>query len=170
ICYGTEMSTPPSKANRYLSPPVAAVLIAAGFVLVYLLSTPLLLVFAGILLAVVLDVATLGLGRLMRQKRQIRLALVTTIFILIAGIGILAGGVRLVNEAQNLLEITSKQADLLIERLESMGLLKAQDDPEDESPSTLLDYLPDPGQIFGHARTTIGATLGAATNMVIILF
>src|SRR5690606_31130756 len=98
------------------------------------------------------------------------LALVTTIFILIAGIGILAGGVRLVNEAQSLLEVTSKQADRLIERLESMGLLKAQEDSEGESPSTFLDYLPDPGQIFGHARTTIGASLGAATNMVIILF
>ena len=105
-----------------------------------------------------------------RLSPLIRLALVTTIFILVAGIGILAGGVRLVSEAQSLIEVTSKQADLLIERLESMGWLKRQDGSDGESPSTFLDYLPDPGQIFGHAQSTIAATLGVATNLIIILF
>jgi len=145
---------------------LVALLAAAGVFLLYPLAGTLLLVFAGILLAVVLDVAALGLGRVLPINRLARLGIVTTLLCLLLVTALVWGGVRLLTEARNLLEIASEQAAMLGERLDELGL--AGRDEDNDSP--LQNYLPDPEKLFGHAQSTFSALTGIVTNSVIILF
>jgi len=148
---------------------MAALLAGTGIILAYHLASTLLLVFAGILLAVVLDVAALGLKRILPAGRIVRLTIVTTAACLMLIAAVLWGGMRLLNEARNLVEIASQQATMVAERLESLGL--AVPDKDGDSASTpLQNYLPDPEQLFGHAQSTFSAATGVLMNTVIILF
>jgi len=126
-------------------------------------------VFAGILLAVVLDVAALALKRLLPIGHLARLTLVTTLGCLLVAAAVAWGGLRLLAQAQNLIDIATQQAAMLGERLESLGIPIAGDENENGSGS-LKDYLPEPGQLFGHAQSTFNAAAGVLTNTVIILF
>ena len=160
-----QFSPPP----RPLAAPVAALLAAVGFVLAFFLSSTLLLVFAGVLLAVILDAAALGLGRLVRWPRLIRLVLVTMLLLGGLAVSILWGGMRLAMEAQNLFEIATNQADVLIERVEEMGWMPAPTDHEGGE-TGLAAFLPDTKAIFGHAKSTFSIITGAATNIIVIAF
>ena len=150
-------------------PLIIALFAAAGLFLAYQLAGTLLLVFAGILLAVVLDVATLGLGRVLPVSRLARLSIVTTVACLLLAAGIVWGGMRLLTEAKNLVDIASQQASMIGERLESLGILIPKKDAGDAS-SPLQNFLPDPEQLFGHAQSTFTAATGIVMNTVIILF
>lgn len=150
---------------------LVALLAATGVVLVYALANTLLLVFAGVLVAVILDVAALGLARVLPINRLARLGIVTTVFCLLLLTAAVWGGVRLVTEARNLVEIASSQAALLGERLTELGLWSpGGDDDGDSKNGTLQDLLPDPQQLFGHAQSTVSAVTGLLANTVIILF
>lgn len=148
---------------------IIALLSAAGLLLAYQLANTLLLVFAGVLLAVVLDVATVGLGRILPINRSARLAIVSLLgFVLLAG-GLLWGGMRLLTEARNLFEIATQQLVNFSAELTELGFIPADDDAEDGR-SPLRNLLPDAGQLFGHAQTTFSMLTGVVSNTVIILF
>ncbi len=147
---------------------MAAFLTAAGLVLAYQLAGTLLYVFAGILLAVLLDAGTLGLRRLIPVGRLTRLAIVTSVLLVALAAATLWGGMRLVSEARNLFDIATRQAGVLLERLEGLGIsLRSGEDGEARS---LTDYLPDAAQLFGHAQSTLSAVSGLLTTSIIILF
>ncbi|NYT23597.1 AI-2E family transporter [Alcaligenaceae bacterium] len=148
---------------------MAALLAGAGLILAYQLASTLLLVFAGVLLAVVLDVAALGLKRILPIHRLARLAIVTTIACLLLIAAIVWGGMRLLNEAKNLIDIASQQASMIAERLEALGFAVPGKDGGSNAAS-LQSYLPDPEQLFGHAQSTFSAATGVVVNTVIILF
>lgn len=149
---------------------IVALFAGAGLVLAYLLAHALLLVFAGILLAVVLDVATLGLGKLLPIHRTARLSIVSVVGCLLLIAAIVWGGMRLVSEAKNLIDITSQQAEVISERLEALGILVPDEDDAENGAGLLQSYLPDPEQLFGHAQSTFSAATGIVANTVIIVF
>src|SRR5690606_21420782 len=98
-----------------------------------------------------------------------RLILVTLVLLGALAISVLWGGVRLVMEAQNLFEIASNQAGVLLEKAEEMGWMPP---PEDEGggKTGLGAFLPDTQAIFGHAKSTFSVITGAATNIIVIGF
>ena len=159
----------PAPPPRPLSPPMAALLAAVGFVLAFFLSSTLLLVFAGVLLAVILDAAAFGLGRLVGWSRLARLTLVTLLLLGGLTVSVLWGGVRLAMEAQNLFEIASNQADVLINKADEMGLMPSTED-EEGNETGLGAFLPDTQAIFGHAKSTFSVITGVATNIIVIAF
>lgn len=159
-----------NRISLHPGPLILALFVAAGLVIVFQLAHTLLLVFAGILLAVVLDVATLGLGRILPIHRTARLAMVSLAGCALLAAAIVWGGMRLVSEARNLVDIASQQLDLVSERLEAMGLLVSKEEVEKNGSGTLQNYLPDPEQLFGHAQSTFSAATGILTNTVIIVF
>jgi len=145
---------------------VFAVLTAAGLAVIYMLAGTLLVVFAGVLLAVVLDVAALRLQRLLPANRITRLSIVTLLLFMLIGASLAWGGTRLISEAQNLFDTATDQISAMETRLKQLGIL-----PEAEADDDALgSYLPDPAELLGHAGSTVSALGGVAANAVVILF
>lgn len=145
---------------------VFAVLTSAGLAVIYMLAGTLLVVFAGVLLAVVLDVAALRLQRLLPANRITRLSIVTLLLFMLIGASLAWGGTRLISEAQNLFDTATDQISAMETRLKQLGIL-----PEAEADDDALgSYLPDPAELLGHAGSTVSALGGVAANAVVILF
>lgn len=148
---------------------MAALLAGAGLFLAYQIAETLLLVFAGMLLAVVLDAATLLLGRMLHIHRLARLSIVSVLGFAGFAAAVVWGGVTLVSQLQNFAEMVAGQVQTLTERLGNWGLAPA-DTGEDAEDGKLLEFLPDPKQWFGHAQAAFGLTTGVIAKTVIILF
>lgn len=148
---------------------MAALLAGAGLFLAYHIAETLLLVFAGMLLAVVLDAATLLLGRVLHIHRLVRLSIVSLLGFAGFVAAVVWGGVTLVSQLQNFVEVVAGQAQALTERLETWGMAPS-DTGEGTEEGKLLEFLPDPKQWFGHAQAAFGLTTGVVAKTVIILF
>lgn len=148
---------------RYIFIALAA---GAGLFLAYEVAGTLLLVFAGILLAVVLDSAVAGFTRLVALPRLVTLGLVS--FTIFAGISaaLVGGGYGLVSQAQEMFSAVSQQTERLISFLSEYGI----ELPSPEESGSAMDYLPSPEMLFGHAQTAFGLTLGIVGNTVVIIF
>ena len=167
------------RPTTFARPLILALLVGAGLVLAYQLSSTLLLLFAGILLAVVLDVATEALGRLLPIHRLARLGIVSVIGVLLLTTAVAWGGMRLVSEARSLVNIASEQFDEFGEQLEKLGLVTTTEGSNEEeagiaqernSGSVILNMLPTPEKLFGHAQSTLKLATGLLSNVVIIGF
>ncbi len=138
----------------------------AGLYLAYEVSGTLLLVFAGVLLAVVLDAAVAALGRILPTRRAILLAIVSlTAFVALAA-GLIGGGYGLVSQAQEMFSSVSEQTERLIDLAADYGI----ELPVPGEDGSAMDYLPSPELLFGHAQSAFGLTLGAIGNAVVIIF
>ncbi|MFN4090481.1 MAG: AI-2E family transporter [Alphaproteobacteria bacterium] len=149
---------------------VALVAIAAAAALFLLWQTAgvLLLVFAGLLLASLLDgCARLG-DRWIGLRRGWSLAL--TIVGLVAGTaGILfLGGYNLVAEADALLDHLSDAIETWRGELEVLGM--EPDDSGDGAAGLLQSLVPDPEQLFERVQTAFGTVFGILGDMIVILF
>jgi predicted PurR-regulated permease PerM len=137
----------------------------AGVVLVIMgvivLAEPLLLIFAGIVLAAMLDGGARLLGRVLPIGRGWRLAIVT-----IAAIGFIVwtfvyAGTELVGQAERLKEAISGQVDRILAWANSMHLMEGG-----------LDVQQIGGQLMGslgRLGSAVSSALGALTSAVMIL-
>ncbi len=87
--------------SRVLALPLTVLAIAVGLALVLYTAPSLLLLFAGILFATLLDACTRGLGHILPVARAWRFALVTLVFASLAALAIGWGIVRLPAQAQH---------------------------------------------------------------------
>ena len=180
-----EMPIQPSKTATLARPLILALFAGAGLVLAYQLANTLLLIFAGILLAVVLDVATEGLGKVLPIHRLARLGIVSVIGVLMLMTAIAWGGMRMVSEARSLAEIATQQLGEFNGWLHELGLVGGNEEGGDaekneegeegqarqgRSTSSLLSLLPAPEKLFGHAQSTLKLATGLLSNAVIIGF
>ena len=150
---------------------ILALLAAAGLFLTYQLASTFLLIFAGILLAVVLDVATEWLGEILPIHRIARLGIVSIIGVVTLLLMFAWGGMHLLSEARNLIEIASQQLGSLSIWLEELGLVGTDEGNERENGGgTVQSLLPAPEQLFGHAQSTFKIATGLLSNTVIIVF
>lgn len=148
---------------------MVALLAGAGLVLAYQIAGTLLLVFAGILLAVVLDVAMLGLKRILPIGRLALLSVVSSVGFLLLVAVVVWGGMSLISQAHNVVEIATHQAAAIGERLKELGIV-TPDKGRQGDESGLQNYLPDPERLFGHAQSAFGLATGILANVVIIIF
>jgi predicted PurR-regulated permease PerM len=137
----------------------------AGVVLailgVIVLAEPLLLIFAGIVLAAMLDGGTRLLGRVLPIGRGWRLAIVT-----IAAIGFLVwtfyyAGTELVTQAERLREAVTLQANRILAWANSMHLFEGGVDLQQVG-SQIMGSL-------GRIGSAVSSALGAVTSAVMIL-
>ncbi|HYD14687.1 MAG TPA: AI-2E family transporter [Allosphingosinicella sp.] len=137
----------------------------AGVVLLILgvivLAEPLLLIFAGIVLAAMLDGGTRLLGRVLPIGRGWRLAIVT-----IAAIGFIVwtfyyAGTELVGQAERLREAVTLQANRILAWANSMHLFEGGIDLQ-QIGSQVMGSL-------GRLGSAVSSALGAVTSAVMIL-
>ncbi|WP_233222377.1 AI-2E family transporter [Allosphingosinicella deserti] len=128
---------------------------------VIFLAQPLLLIFAGIVLASMLDGGTRLLGRVLPIGRGWRLTIVT-----LAGVGFIVwtfyfAGSSLVGEAERLREVITFQANKILGWGNSLGLMQG---------GAKIDQLS--GQLMGslgRLGSAVSSALGAVTSFVMIL-
>ena len=135
--------------------------LAVLLLLVAYLAQPLLLIFAGIVLASVLDGGARLLGRVLPIPRGLRLTLVT-----LAGFGfivwvVIFAGMELAAQAENLRTVVTNQLNRLLAWANTLGIV-AGGVNIDQVSGQLLGSL-------GRLTTAVGSALGAFTSFVLIL-
>ena len=125
------------------------------------LAQPLLLIFAGIVFASVLDGGTRLLGRVLPIGRGWRLAIVT-----LAGFGMIIGifvyaGVTLVDQAETLRVIVAAQIDRILAWANGLGIVQGGAEFQQLS-EQLMGSL-------GKLTSAVGTALGALTSLLLIL-
>jgi predicted PurR-regulated permease PerM len=128
---------------------------------VIVLAQPLLLIFAGIVFASMLDGGTRLLGRVLPIGRGWRLAIVTlaaTGFVLWT---IAFAGTELIGEAARLRETVTGQADRLLALGNELGIIQGGVNVQQVT-SQLMGSL-------GRLSSAVGSALGAITSLVMIL-
>jgi predicted PurR-regulated permease PerM len=174
--------------------------LAALLVLAWLSATALLIVFAGILLAVALDGAARALGRVMGGSHRLRLGLVIMILAVLLGGALAWGGATLFTQFDELSATIREQVGKLTGAAETLatggagqssgqGSQGAQApqgsgtgpvaQPDEQSRSSgqsqsgrggLSALLPDLRSLFGGASNAIFSLFGALGNFVVVIF
>ncbi|WP_254447696.1 AI-2E family transporter [Sphingomonas sp. ID1715] len=140
--------------------------IAAALALAVLLVQPLLLIFAGLVFASMLDGGARLLGRVLPIGRSWRITIV-----LLAALAFIAGvfywtGVEIANQAEQLWVTLQAQGTRFIAWLSGMGIVPAQKDLMDFGRQALGSI----GRITGYVGTVFGALTSAFLVIVIGLF
>jgi predicted PurR-regulated permease PerM len=133
------------------------------FAIVWLASKGLIAIGVGILLAVLLDAGTRGLGRLVGWPRPIRLIVVLFLSALALIGAIWWGGTVLVEQGQNFLAAMGS----LFQRASQMMQNGFGIFPEGANP---MHFLPSAGTLFGGATTVAYTTIGVISLFAAILF
>jgi predicted PurR-regulated permease PerM len=148
-----------------VSPPVVALAIAAGLALVWYSASSLLLLFAGILFAALLDACTLGLGRIMPLPRPWRYALVVLVLGSATALALAWSIVRLPGQLHALIDVMDAQISVLERELAGFGIdLFGPDGRQD-----LAQFLSDPGRLFGHVRYAVSGAYVVTMNTVVVV-
>lgn len=147
---------------------VTGVLVAAALVMAWFLSHTLLIIFAGVLVACVLDAAVRGLEKLVPAPRPLLLAIVSIAIFAGVLIALSMGGVSLVLSIQEVLRILSKEVMRLYGLALESGLL--DNFSRSELENIMQNLLPDPGGVVSQAGSFFGGTVGVLSNVVVVVF
>jgi predicted PurR-regulated permease PerM len=141
---------------------------SAGLFLAWQAAGALLLIFAGLLVAALLDACTRGLARVLPVGRVWRLAIVCALIALGTAWLLLWSGYNLVQQANSLVRLVGEQLHVLRGELRSMGVTPP---PSPEGPHTLAQLLlPDPETLFGHAYSAFSLASGLLGDVVVVVF
>lgn len=147
---------------------VAGVLVAAALILAWQVSHTLLVIFAGVLIAAVLDAAVRTLGRVAPLPRPLLLAIVSVVILVCVVTALSLGGVSLWRNVQDLWSLLIEEANKLFKRAQAMGFVG--DVERGERESILTNLLPDPGGLFNQASSIFGSTIGVIGDVVVVVF
>jgi predicted PurR-regulated permease PerM len=128
---------------------------------VFVLAQPLLLIFAGIVLASMLDGGTRLLGRVLPIGRNWRLLIVTLAAIGFVVWTIYFTGTELIDQAERLRETVTVQLDRILVWANALGIIQGGVDVQQLS-SQLMGTL-------GRLGSAVSSALGAITSLVMIL-
>lgn len=147
---------------------VTGVFVAAALILAWYLSHTILIIFAGILIACVLDAAVRGLRSIVPAPRPLLLALVSVFILVVVLVALSLGGVSLVLSVQDLWQMLVREVSRLYGLAVDSGLVHELDRQQIEA--MIGNFFPDPGGILNQARSLFGSTIGVLGNIVVILF
>lgn len=157
--------TAPTTWRGLLTLPLIVLAIAAGLAFAFYAAPSLLLLFAGILFAALLDSCTRGLGRILPLARPWRYAIVVLIFASVAVLGLAWGIVRLPAQAHALLAVMDSQLDVLERELAGFGIdLFGPGGRQD-----LAQFLADPGRLFGHVHYAVTGAYAVIMNTIVVV-
>jgi predicted PurR-regulated permease PerM len=144
---------------------VALLLAAAGLLILWQLSSSILLVFAGVLLASFLDACARLLVPL-GLSRQWRICVVVLALAGLLALTIMWSAGKLPEQARYLVSEIDTQLDVLEKYLAGFGLQIFGPDAARD----LSLWLPDHRQLFGQAQRAVGTATGVLANTFAILF
>ncbi|GAA0608523.1 AI-2E family transporter [Craurococcus roseus] len=148
---------------------LVALAAGAGLFLAWQTAGTLLLLFAGLLFAGLLDAATRGLAYVLPVGRGWRLAVVCTLLTLAAAALAVWGGYNLVAQADGLVAVIGEQLRALRGELRDMGVTPPQG--ADGQQRTLAQVLlPDPSTLFGTAYSAFSLASGLLGNAIVVVF
>jgi predicted PurR-regulated permease PerM len=151
--------------RRALALPLIVLGVAAGLAFVWYYAPSLLLLFAGILFAALLDACTRGLARVMPLSRAWRFGLVVLVLSGITALLIGWAFVRLPDQASLLLQVINAQLDVLERHLAAFGIdLFGPGGRQD-----LSHFIADPGRLFGHVQYAVSGAYVVGMNALIIV-
>jgi len=140
--------------------------VVLGIVLIWQTSSSLLVIFAGILFASLLDACARALGPVIPIGRAWRLTLVILILTALIVLGAISGVGKIPEQARLLTRVIDAQLDVLQQRLLSVGVeLFGPDGGRDFS-----RWFPDHDKLFGHAQTAVGTASSFLANTLVIVF
>ena len=136
--------------------------------LLWLLAGPLLTIFAGLLVAALLDAIVRGIRRFVPLPRPVIVILVSlSVFVLVV-VGLTFGGVSLWRSVDDLINMLSGQARDLYAQFRTLSS-SSEFLPDDPNPM-LRGLLPNPEGVFSSARFVFGSAMGVVSNLVVIVF
>jgi predicted PurR-regulated permease PerM len=151
--------------SRVLALPLTVLAIAVGLALVLYTAPSLLLLFAGILFATLLDACTRGLAHILPVARGWRFALVTLVFASLAALAIGWGIVRLPAQVHMLMKVMDTQLGVLESQLAAFGIdLFGPGGRQD-----LSNLIADPGRLFGHVQYAVSGAYSVGINTIVIV-
>jgi len=147
------------------SSPLIVLAVAAALLFTWYYAPSLLLLFAGILFAALLDACTRGLARVLPLSRGWRFALVVLVLAGLAALAIGWAAVRLPDQATALLHIINAQLDVLERNLAAFGIdLFGPGGRQD-----LSHFIADPGRLFGHVQYAVSGAYVVGMNAIVIV-
>ena len=141
--------------------------IASGLFLAWQTAVTLLLIFAGLLVAALLDACTRGLQHLLPLGRGACFLIVFAVGSVIILMSLTWGGYTIVQQWDELYHIVGRQLSALGDELARLGVKTPGPKGDRLSDEQIAQFLlPDPAGLFGQARSA----LGAAGNVLLVLF
>jgi predicted PurR-regulated permease PerM len=145
--------------------PLVVLAVAAGVAFVWYAAPSLLLLFAGILFASLIDACVRGLGHVTPLSRRTRYALVVLV-LAAAAIVLIAWGVgRLPGQVRGLIDVMDAQLTVLERELASLGVELFGP----EGRAGLAQFLNDPGRLFGHVHYAVSGVYVVGMNTVVVV-
>lgn len=131
----------------------------------WLFADILLLVFAAILIAAVLDTAIGQLRRILPVGRYFALGLFIALAFILLGLALVVGGMTLVDQLDALSKALGEAWQMVAGQLNAWGIPA----PRNFNYDDVVSNLPEPQTIFGGAGVVLGRGLGAISNLVIVV-
>jgi predicted PurR-regulated permease PerM len=151
--------------RHLLTLPLIVLAVAAGLAFIWYTAPSLLLLFAGMLFAALLDACTRGLGYVMPLARRWRYALVVLLFASGTTLALGWGLVRLPGQADALLAMMDAQLTVLERELANFGIdLFGPGGRQD-----LSQFITDPGRLFGHVHYAVSGAYVVFMNTVVVV-
>lgn len=170
------MSELQQRSDATISGPGRRSLLATGLsilaacvivILIWKTASGLLLIFAGILFAALLDAATRALGAVLPLKRGWRLAIVIVVFAVLCGAGLTWGIQKLPGQTRLLFAVMETQLDVVQQHLLSYGV----DLLGPEGGRNFAQWLfSDQSRLFSHAQIVLGGASSVLTSILIVMF
>ena len=148
-------------------PVLIGIFVVAGLLLAWQVSHILLLVFAGILNATLLDAAVHAIRRIVPLPRPLLVVTVALCILVLLGVGLTLGGASLIESINQLWDMLTDQAERLSDQWDQ---LQNGDAEGEENGSFLSNILPGAGELFSQAGSLFSLTTGVASNFIIISF
>jgi predicted PurR-regulated permease PerM len=165
---GREFTSGVETSGRRFSLAAALVVLSVtlGILLIWRTSSSLLIIFAGMLFASLLDACARALGPVIPGGRTLRLTLVIVILTVLIVLGAVWGVGKVPEQARLLIRVMDAQLDVLQQRLLAAGVdLFGPDGGRD-----LSRWFPDHDKLFGHAQTAVGTASSFLANALVIVF
>src|SRR5579871_3825802 len=155
----------PTMWRQVIALPLVVLAIAVGLAFVWYSAPSLLLLFAGILFASLLDACTRGLGRVLPLPRRARYTVVVLVLGSAAVVVAAWGLVRLPGQVHALINVMDAQLTVLERDLAGYGIELFGPDGR----QSLVQFLNDPGRLFGHVHSAVSGAYVVLINTIVVV-
>ena len=166
---GEDSAEPPKESWRgnLLTTGLALLTVAVLLFLTWQMASSLLIVFAGVLFAALLDAAARALAPIIPLGRAWRLTLMLLLLGTILGFGLVWGAGKLPEQTRLLLQVMDSQLDILREHMLSYGVDLLGPEWGRDFAQWLLS---DQGRFLSHAHFVLGGASSLLTGTLVIVF
>jgi predicted PurR-regulated permease PerM len=145
--------------------PLVVLAVVVGLVFTWYSAAGLLLLFAGILFASMLDACTRGLGQVLPLPRRTRYGLVVLVLGSAAVVVAIWAIARLPGQVHALIDVMDAQLTVLEREAANFGIELLGPDGR----QGLTQFLNDPGRLFGHVHSAVSGAYVVMINTIVVV-